>query len=353
MSDDDLTPFRDDPLLVALRAPAEPHELADEDSALAMFRQSLPARTRRRRAITRATVGGAGILLGLGLTAGVAAAYTTGLPDPVQDVVHAALDPLPVPAPPSADHRARKQALRQLVLPASPRATAPGSSTTTPRTAAGTPAPGRQPEATRSPIPSTAPRPAAAPSPTPAPPKATLTAAVSRRVVPVHTQVVLSGRLSRGAEGVPNRRVYAAELVIGDTTWRRVATGLTGGDGTVSLTIPALTSNVRLRLVTEQGITSPELPVSVVPTLSLTMTRSGNELVVTVTADGGRPGDALNLLRRDGEAWTSIGSTTLSNERSGVFSVPGPGAARMRYVVRLPATRVHAASFKEFVVPAR
>jgi hypothetical protein len=180
-----------------------------------------------------------------------------------------------------------------------------------------------------------------------------MTASVPRRVVPVHSEVVLSGRLTRGTEGLPGRQVYAAELVAGESTWRRVASGRTGSDGSVALTVPALTSNVRLRLVTGKGVTSAQVPIYVVPKLTKSVARSGTDRVVTVNADGGRPGDALKLLRRDGTAWTPIASTALSSESSGQFTVPGPGPTQVRYRVRLPATKQHAASYVEFVVPAR
>jgi hypothetical protein len=351
VSDDDLTPFSDDPLLQALRAPAQEHELAGESAALAMFGQSLPARQRRRRTLTRATVGGAGIILSLGLSSGVAAAYTTGLPDPVQDAIHSAIDPLPVPAPPTAHalrikHRAAAVARQRARV----RAAAPPAPSTAPR-ARRTAAPQQiaPPSAGSSPRPS----PQRTASPTAAPPRPTMTVAVSRRVVPVHSQVVVSGRLTRGDTALPGRDVYAAELPAGESTWLRVAGGKTATDGSVSLTVPALTSNVRLRLVTGQGVTSPAVAVAVVPKLTTSAARSGNDRVVSVTADGGRPGDVLKLFRRDGTAWTQIGSTTLGDQSTAQFTVPRPGADRVRYRVRLPATRRHAASFVEFVVPAR
>jgi hypothetical protein len=180
-----------------------------------------------------------------------------------------------------------------------------------------------------------------------------MTVAVSRRAVPVHGQVVVSGRLTRDGTALPGRVVYAAELPAGESTWRRVADGKTATDGTVSLTAPSLTTNVRLRLVTAQGVTSPAVTVAVVPKLTTTAARSGNDRVVTVTADGGRPGDVLKLFRRDGTAWTQIAATTLGGNSTAQFTVPRPGATRVRYLVRLPATKRHAASFVEFVVPAQ
>ncbi|MDX6197026.1 MAG: hypothetical protein QOJ79_177 [Actinomycetota bacterium] len=350
MSDDDLTPFLDDPLVQALRAPVQEHELAGEDAALSMFRQSLPAR-RRRRAITRAGVTGAGIILGLGLSGGVAAAYTTdALPDPVQNAVHAALDPLPLPAPPTAHARHLRQvarAERRAERAAARVATHPPS----PPARSG-PRPSRTPAAVVPPVQSnTQPRPSA--SPTPAAPKPSMTVAVSAARVPVHGQVVLAGRLTRGTEPLPGHTIYAAELPAGESTWRRVSSGQTGSDGTISLTVPPLTRNVRLRLVTAQGLVSRQVAVVVVPKLTATSARSGNERVVTIHADGGRPGDELVLLRRDGTAWTRIASSSLASDSTGQFVVPGPGAAPVHYLVRLVATARHTASLVQFAVPAR
>lgn len=350
MSDDELLAFGDDPWVQALRAPARAHELADEDVAVKMFGQAAPARRRRRRAATRAGIGGAGLLLGLSLTGGVAAAYTTGLPAPVQDSVHAAIDPLPLLAPPtSARHRARDSAQREAAAPARPAARptpAPPAQVAAPAPRAAAPAP-TGPTAT-------SPRPASpSPSAAAAPPRPALTVAVSRRLVPVHGRVVLSGRLTRADEGLPGRVVYAAALPVGESTWRRVASARTTSDGSVSLTVPPLTTNVRLRLVTTAGVTSRYVGVAVQPTLTTTAARTASGLVVTVTADGGLRGDVVRLLRRDGTSWTLVTSARLDSDSTARFTVPGPGAARVRYLVRLPATARHAAAFVDFYVPAR
>jgi hypothetical protein len=360
VTDDDLD--LDHPVVAALRAPAQPHELAGEDAALAMFGRTMPHR-RRRRALGRVGVGGAGVVLGLTLTGGVAAAYTTGLPDPMQDAAHAVLEPLPIPAPPTAEVRHLRQRLRAIARERNrarhagtigspiPGATIPGSPSAapTPSGDATLRGPAAVPPARDSASPAGSPH----PSPSSTQPAASWTVSVSRRVVPVHSEVVLSGRLSRGDAALAGRRVYAAEFVVGQSGWRRVASGQTGSDGTVALTVPALTGNVRLRLVTGSGVTSPQLVVSVVPKLWVSLTRDQGQRVATVTADGGRAGDGLVLLRRDGDTWTRVGSTSLADGGTGQFTVPGPGQTRVRYRVRLPATARHTATFVEFLVPAR
>jgi hypothetical protein len=358
MTDDDLD--LDHPVVAALRAPAQPHELAGEDAALAMFRRTMPAR-RGRRALRRVGVGGAGVVLGLALTGGVAAAYTTGLPDPMQDAAHAVLEPLPIPAPPTAEVRHLRQRLRDSArnrarhgpaagspIPGAPSAGSP-SAVPTPSGVPTLRGPAAVPPAQAGASPAGSPR----PSPSSTQPPASWTVSVSRHVVPVHSGVVLSGRLSRGDAALAGRRVYAAEFVVGESGWHRVASGQTGSDGTVALTVPGLTSNVRLRLVTGSGVTSPQLVVSVVPKLSVSLARDQGQRVATVTADGGRAGNVLVLLRRDGDTWTKVASTSLADGGTGQFTVPGPGQTPVRYRVRLPATARYTAAFVEFVVPAR
>jgi hypothetical protein len=349
MSDDDLAPYADHPVVAALRAPAQPAELAGEDAALAMFRGSPTAgagQVRRTRHLRRVGVGSAGVVLGLALTGGVAAAYTTGLPDPVQNAFHSVLAPLGVPAPPTG-HALRLQRLRRelrragVAVPPLQRphqAAAPS---------AGPTAPGVQRPSPR-PQPSSAPSAAPSPAPTPAPPPPTLSAAASRSTVPVHGSVVLSGRLTRSGTGLAGRRVYAAELVPGQS-WHRVASASTGSDGSVSFTL-TLTTDVRLRLVSGSGVVSSSVPVAVVPKLSLSVVRSQGKRVVTVSTDGGRSGDTLVLLRKDSSSWTQVTRTTVS---AGRFTVPGPGSTRVHYRVRLLATRLHTAAYADFYVAAR
>lgn len=169
----------------------------------------------------------------------------------------------------------------------------------------------------------------------------------------MHGRVVVFGRLARDNKGLPNRVVYAAELRAGSSSWRRVASARTASDGTVSVTIPPLTGNVRLRLVSGQGVVSRQLPVAVVPKLATSQARSGGRRIITITADGGYGGDTLVLLRRDGATWTRLRSTSLTKDGTAQFVVPGPGATSVRYLVRLPATARHAASVVGFTVPAR
>ena len=58
--DDDLTPWRYDPIIAALTAAGSEAELAGEADALAAFRAAAPARSRRRQ-LGRLGVGGAAV----------------------------------------------------------------------------------------------------------------------------------------------------------------------------------------------------------------------------------------------------------------------------------------------------
>ena len=349
MSDDDLTPYDDSPVVAALRAPAQPAELAGENAAVAMFHSARSASVvRRGRRLRRAGVAGVGVALALALTGGVAAAYTTGLPDPMQNALHSAIEPLGLPAPLTGPALRLKKSQRELhragpVVPPALRHSPAPSGRPLPRasTPVDKPSPSPQPAS---------PQPAATrpPSPAPAPPPPSLSAAVSRHVVPVHGAVVLAGRLTRGGSGLSGRTVYAAELVPGQY-WHRVGSAQTGSDGSVTVTV-TLTSNVRLRLVTAGGVVSPSSSVAVVPKLSISVARSQGKRIATVTVDGARPAEPLVLLRRDGTSWTRVATTSVS---AGTFTVPGPAATRVHYRVRLPATRLHAAGFADFYVAAR
>lgn len=350
MTDDELAPFRTDPLLVALTAPAEPVELAGEDAAIAIFRSTAGPFSRRGRLLRLTTLGGAGVALGLAMTGGVAAAYTSGLPAPMQQVVHDAIAPFGIPAP-AAPPPSRPRHDRQRVTHV-PR----------PTPAVALPAPLAHPTAAASPRPSTSPvavaptAAAPAPSPTPSPTatvRPTFDVAVSRRAVPIHGAVMLSGRLTRGDAPLGGQTVFAAARPAGSSTWQRVASGTTAADGTVSLSVSPLTINVRLRLVAPRLATSAERTVIVIPKLTVAISRAGNDRLARITTDGGAPGDTLVLLRRDGSTWTQIDSTTLGSDGAASFTVPGPAATRVDYRVRLAPTRQHGAGYAQFSVRAR
>ena len=95
--DDDLSPFRDDPVFRALTAPGRPDELAADAEVLAAFRSTNASRPIRRFAARIGTSGGVAVVA-VALSGSVAAAYTAALPAPLQQIVHDAAGPIGVPA---------------------------------------------------------------------------------------------------------------------------------------------------------------------------------------------------------------------------------------------------------------
>jgi hypothetical protein len=333
-------------LVRALLAPAAAHELAGEEVVLTAFRQAVAGGGRRRRTMRVAT-GASALVLAMAVTGGVAAAFPDTLPEPLQNAVHSVLGPVGVPAAPQAarphrpravvasPHRPRPQrpspaAVPRAVVPLRP---SPGSSAVAP------------PGAARpSPVPS--PTPSATPGPQPPP---TLSVAASRRVVPVHQGLEMRGAVSRNGRGLADKVVYAAVYDAGGSAWRRVASGRTAADGTVSLHIGPLVRNGRVRL-TSQGVASSPISFTVVPRLSVTLTRTsaGDRYVVDVGADGGEPGDTATLQRYDGGNWVDVASHALSSEARTRYVIPAPSADPVGYRVRLAATRAHGPSGVRF-----
>jgi hypothetical protein len=343
--DDD---FLDAPHVRALRAPALPGELDGEDAALGAFRRSVPGRRRRRRTVRLAT-GGSALVIVMGVTGGVAAAYPSTLPGPVQNAFHRVLGPVGVPAAPLAAPRQKQPLARPTHQPtraahpsqrphpavvsrvsASPRAAAPA-------------APAALPLSSPSPPAARAASPTASPSPSPAA-RPTLSATASRRVVPVHQGLQLRGLLTRDGQPIGGRTVYAAVYDAGGSSWRQVAKGQTAEDGSVSLHVGPLVRSSRVRLATQAVATTP-IAITVVPRLTATMTRSsdGNRYAVDVSADGGAAGDSVVLQRYDGASWVRVAAHQLGDRARTRFSIAVP-TAPTRYRVRLAVTRAHGAA---------
>ena len=344
-------------LLRPLLTPGTSEELAGEDAALAAFRSTRTNDLRRRRRLNRYGVGSAGMLLFVAAGGGVAAAYTGQLPDPLQSVVHRALGPIgveephhhrpvtaPAPRPPVlAPHRStpslRPSAPSSQPAPSSPaRATAPPAVVPHSR-------PSAAPKVSTSPHPAAGPTSRPTPAPSPAPPL-TVTVRVSAHVVEVHGAVTLFGTLTREGIAVPGRTVYAAERFPGQQTWHRVGHGTTDSGGTVRITVQDLARTVVLRLATPSDASSAPHTVTVLPGVQLSSTRSGSERrTLRTSTDGAVPGDAAQLLRRNGSSWTPVASKKLDRRGDVVFSVPAPAAGQqVRYRVQVQATQRHGAA---------
>jgi hypothetical protein len=87
-----------------------------------------------------------------------------------------------------------------------------------------------------------------------------------------------------------------------------------------------------------------------VPTLSASASPDGTNVDLTATAQGGRPGDRVVLLRRVGGRLIRLREGPLDADGSVAFQVP----QRRRpttYVVRLLGTRAHAPATTKVTVP--
>lgn len=348
-------PWEDDPLVRALRAPGSADELAHEREYVAAYRSARPRRG-RVRLVGRFGIGATTVVTTIALSAGVAAAYGRVLPDPVQRFAHDVLGPVGVPDP-APERRAAEP--RPVVVTATP------STTPAPSPAVPSGRPDQAPTAFPSPTLPTAPveqptRPPAAvgsatppvsegPTPTPtAPPTprrvpTTLTAAASDSRVPAGSAVTVAGFLV-DQDGRPMRN--RAVRLVGRSTgqpWTRVATGRTDAEGRVSLQTAPLDRSTGLRLSTPQGVRSAAVRVVVVPAVTASVARAEGTTTVSVTVRGGQAGDTVVLLRRQGKKLVEVGRAQLDSAGTATFAFPTPDRTR-RFVVRIPATSLHASA---------
>jgi hypothetical protein len=340
------------PVVRALLAPATDDELAGAPQIVEAYREQVATWPRRRRHGLRLSTGAGVVVIGVALSGGVAAAYTGLLPSPVQQAIHNALGPIAPPAPhpnkrverPAATPTSLPGAVRPASTPSPPRSegvrSAPALAPATPGASPGVAAPA-------SPVPS------AVASPTPSPtaaPRPVLVASASRRAVPVHQGLSLKGTLTRDGTALDGRNVQAMQMLVGGKSWQQVASGTTADDGSVALRVPALTRNVRLRLV-GRGVVSNVLTVTVLPKVTATVTKVDNRYAIVATADGADPGETATLLRLDGTEWVEVARRPFDGNARVRFTVPVPARDR-QYRVRLAATRTHGAAVVTRTAPA-
>lgn len=370
--DDDLSPFRDDPVVQALTGPATEAELAGEADAVAAYRDAVPASAQRRRSAARVATGSAVAVVTLAVSGGVAAAYTASFPDSWQQKLHTEFHAIGVPAP--KHHKSTPP------RPTSPAVAAPAPSLTPvpapPHTGAGTPQPRSTPTTVSSsattPSPASTPSlPVAIPTPTvssPETPTPTPTPTESRppvaggqiqiSVAPgtrvaVGTQLTVSGKLT-AADGtaIANRRVVLVDRVVGETGRQRVGSARTDASGEVTISGPSVQRNLRLLLRAGRGVRSQVERVVVVPLIHVEVpaTPAGATAVtVSVAVSGAQAGDVV-ILRgpgaRDGRRGTLDGSLATT------FTVPVSQTSALHYRVFVPRTNAHAAHALAFYVPA-
>ena len=382
MTHDDMTPWQDTPLVHALTSDGTPAELDGEGAALAAFQSAMPRR--RRRGVVRLVGTGATSVALLAVASGgvaaAAAAYTQSLPDPVQNFAHDVLGPIGVPAPakhhkPSNDNHAGTSASTGTLIPTSSSSPSPGQTLSPSPTSGphGTPSASQQaagvPVASVSPSTSVSPTLSASPSATPtATPTATATAspsepagdpstwsvsaAASRQIVLVHHGVRITGTLLDAAgQPVADRRVVVRVHDAGVSGWQRAAVRRTDSSGSIQAWLPDLSQNTVVMLGAGHGVHSAPVRIVVRPVLSVSSTPSsdGTSYVVTVKADGGDPGDVIDLLKHTASGWEQVGAATLDDSKTATFSVPAPKRQR-GYVLRLPATKIHGESATRIVL---
>src|SRR6478752_36155 len=328
--------FDEQALINALTAPGSPAELGDEQRYREMFRAAQA--TTPVAAAGPTLVGGRAVRrLGAGAslavvvalaTGGVAAAYSSNLPDPVQRAVHSVLSPIGVP--PAESQRRVEQARKEptptpepaptptpepptpapthpVVKPSEKPSATPSPSETVEPTPTTDPSLSESPTPSESPTdvpsstaptdPTSSPSPSDSPSPTtpvaPVPGAVTVSSAgAGSKVAPGGTAVV-TGRVT-AADGtpVPDVQVYLQERA--SSGWQRVATGRTAADGSVALVTRPVPSSIQVRLKTGR-LASAARQLTVQPTVSASARTAGRFTTVTGTVVGGQVGDPVYL----------------------------------------------------------
>jgi hypothetical protein len=378
--------FDEQALINALTAPGSPAELGDEERYREMFRaaQATPVAAAApsvagRRAVRRLGAGTSLAVVVALATGGVAAAYSSNLPDPVQRAVHSVLSPIGVP--PAESQRRVEQARKQPTPTPTPEPLPPApthpiaepSEKPSPKPSPSKsvePTPTTDPSLSESPSPSETPSdvpsssaptdptspasPTGSPSPTtpvvPEPAAVNISSAGAGNKVAAGGTAVVTGKVT-AADGapVPDAQVYLQERT--SSGWLRVASGRTAADGSIALVTRPVQTSVQVRLkVAKLASTARQLTVQ--PTVSATALTVDRVSTVTATVVGGQPGDQVYLqTTRNGQV-VFEGQVTLGAGGGVRFDVTAPKLDRW-YVVQLPATDAHAAAQVRVLVKAQ
>jgi hypothetical protein len=366
--DDDLSRFRDDPVVKALSGPATPAELAGEAEALAAFRAAANSAPPLRRSAARVAASGTAAVVIVGLTGGVAAAYTDHLPDSAQRTLHNALGSIGVPAPKhhhahlaSPATTAQPPASAPVPVPAStsasPEASRSPAVTTPTATASSSPTAG----VTTTPSPSLTPTETSESTPTPTAPVgvgplagATLAISVSAPKVTVGGSVIVTGRLV-GADSAPvaDRRVGLRYRQVGVPEWRRLGPQQTASDGSVRFTLSGIDHNLRLALHSGRHLHSTVAQVRVVPIITVNVpppVAGARSTTITVKVAGAQPGDVVTVRRPGGRKGSQ--DATLDRTLTVTFTVPESQRRNLHYRVFVGRTKAHAGHSLPFYVAA-
>ncbi|GAA4725248.1 hypothetical protein GCM10023350_04660 [Nocardioides endophyticus] len=383
--------FDEQALINALTAPGSPAELGEEERYREMFRaaQATPVAAVAapslvgHRAVRRLGAGTSLAVVVALATGGVAAAYSSNLPDPVQRAVHSVLSPIGVP--PAESQRRVEQARKQPTPTPSPEPAAPAPthpiakpsekpsakpSATATATATVEPTPTTDPSLSESPTPSetptdvpsssaptdptSSPSPTGSPSPTtpvvPVPAAVNISSAGAGNKVAAGGTAVVTGKVT-AADGasVPDVHVYLQERT--SSGWLRVATGRTAADGSIALVTRPVQRSVQVRLKVAK-LASAARQLTVQPTVTASALTVDQVSTVTATVVGGQAGDQVYLqTTRNGQV-VFEGQVTLGAGGGVRFDVTAPKLDRW-YVVQLPSTDAHAAAQVRVLVKAQ
>ena len=372
--DDDLSPFRDDPVFQALTGPGTPDELAGEAEAIAAFRASTQTQPRRRTAARVAASGTAAVVV-LGLSGGVAAAYTAHLPESAQQTLHDAFGSIGIPAPHPHHHKSGAAAT-PITSPAP--APVPVQSSAQPQPHATSSAGAGESE---SPAPTeTSTLPVALPTPTVTP---TATASTSASPTPTPTQtrtgpfrgatlaitatdakvmfggsVTVTGRLvAADSSPIADRKVWLRYRATGTPGWSHLGPQLTATDGTAAFTVPDVQHSLKIVLHAGHHVRSAVTRVAVVPVITVRVSpiaAGSTSTVISISVAGAQPGDVV-VIRADGgrQSGRQGGQrVTLDGSLSATAAVPVSQTQAIHYRAFMPRTRAHAAHVLRFYVPA-
>ncbi len=358
---DDLTGWDDDDLVRALRAPGTAAELADEERYVAAFREvhgpAAPVRSLPRRAVGRLGAGGTAVVVTVALTSGVAAAYTGHLPDPVQQIAHSVIG-APPPDGGSGSHPGAAATRPGQVLSPLPSGSAatstqsPGASpvipSSTPSGSVATPGAGSVPASSPHGVPTSTPSSQPTPSSSSSTPTATLgtpggmTAAGGTHRAGVGETVTLSSTLT-ATDGTPLAGYPVVLQVHGPLHWRPVTQVTTDASGLATATTPPMTRSARFRWHTDHRVHSDRWVVLMVPGLSASADVGGTSTTVSASAQGGRPGDRVQLVRWIDHRPVTVRRAGLDATGAATFVVPTP-SRKARFAVRLLPTAAHTAA---------
>jgi hypothetical protein len=328
-----------------LRAPATPAELAREADYLAMFAANAPAGGTVRRFAGRIGLGATSAITTVVLTAGVAAAYTGALPDPVQRIAHGVLGHVGVPAPDRDQH---PQAAVGPHHPASGHVIVLPRPTDRP-TVSDTRLPGEHRPPSGEPSPTGGKPTSSATASTSVPTSLTLAVASHRAVA--GSTVTVTGMLTDAAGQAVRDHVVRLVTRTATQPWTVVATARTGVDGSVALSVTAITENTDLRLRAGARVASTIGRVVVVPVLTAAVATAGTTTTIDLTCLGGQAGDQVEVLRRFSTGLVRIATLRLGADGSVTLSRSTPRRP-VALVFRLPATGRHAGAHLDVEVPA-